>query len=330
MGGSYVLTHVSCASAATGPLEDPRLLALARKAAQIESLGLANGTKERYESIIRHISTRVSEHVLPMNDEWKVTCCFAAFAGGHWSAVEAAKAAVSWWHRTHRLTMYPLDASDLSDFWRGLRKSCINIVKGKAPISKEHFRALVDYWVMKQSLSGLRDAFVACIQFYAMRRVSEALALQRDQIRDLGAGSGVVLVINRQKNDPYGRGMEVPLPDVTTDGFPVGMLIRRYCEIAPVSPFIPVTSGRHGWGARPYTPDAWNRSIRTAISALRLPIDSTTVSSHSFRKGGCTRAMQLNIPQDCIMDIAGWNDPNSMLAYGKRTHEEKRAFIAQL
>lgn len=294
-------------------------------------MGLAQTTVTRYQTILDNFDKDVREVVLPMDEEWKVTAFFAAYAGRHWSMVEAAKAAVTWWHRTNRIEMFPLDSPFLSIFWRGLKKTCVNIVKGKAPIAKEHFRVLVEHWINKRTLCGLRDAFIASIQFYAMRRVSEALNLRRDQIRDQGSDNGIVLVINRQKNDPYGRGMEVPLPEITDDGFPLGVLIRRYCEVAPPEgPFIPVTRGRLGWGEKPLTPDAWNRAIRTAITSCGLPVATPDISSHSFRKGGCTRALQINMPQDCIMDIAGWNDPNSMLSYGKRTANEKKRFIAML
>jgi hypothetical protein len=307
--------------------QDARLFDLAAAAAKLECDGLAVGTQKNYANALRNL-TDVHPGLLPMDSIQKIKIAFTAFAGSHWSKIETLRSAVAAYHRDYGLPMPEFDSPYLARYWRGLRKSCINVVKGKEPISKAQFETLVRYWWSKGTPAGFRNAIVACLQFYLMRRVSEVLNMQRSQVTDLGVGKGLVFEILRQKNDPFGRGMKVPLPESTKDGMPLGQMLRYYMSLVPHwCPLVASTRGKY-FAATQFTRDAWNRAIREALEACFPGIDRTGISSHSFRKGGCTRALQVDMPQDCMIDVAGWNSAESWMAYGKRPLEERQAFIA--
>lgn len=310
--------------------------ALFAKAREIEYNGLTLDTHNQYNALIMKVHG-VHPGLIPMDSMDKVMIYFTTLAGGQWSQVERAKAAIAYWHKMHKIEapLLRVDFPPLSMFWRGLRKSCVNVVKGKAPITNEQFSTLLLHWLRKGTVSGLRNAFVACLQYYAMRRISEVLTLTRDRLTDKGEGQGILLFINRMKNDQYGRGHHVLLPEATNNGVPLARIIRTMLAKTPATGSLLPASHRwrpNEWDTpiRPFTADAWRRAIQDALKACNLDIKDASISSHSFRKGGCTRAVQLNVPQDVIMDIAGWNDPATMLAYGKRSLEERRAFIQQM
>lgn len=176
-------------------------------------------------SYLKHV-LKVHPDLLPMDNQGKVMIFFATQAGKKWGSVQAYKSAVSAIHRLRGWAPPPFD--ELGPFFVGLKKRCDNTVQGKEAISAHLMLNLSYYWVKTGTLAALRNNFTAVVQFYAMRRVSEVLALTREQIVDKGVGQGFVLSIVRQKNDPYGRGMDIPLPEVTAGGVPVGLIFRAF------------------------------------------------------------------------------------------------------
>lgn len=309
---------------------------MAKDAVTLTSQGLADTTKSKYEFNLKHVVT-IHPCLLPMNSAGKIMVFFSTLKGSNWSKVCSYRSAISALHRYRNWHAPPFDEPIVQAFLQGLQKSCNNRVVGKIPISKEEMTALVTHWFLKQSNNGYRNAFLAVVQFYGMRRISEVLALTREQIIDLGVGNGFVIRVDRQKNDKYGRGMEVPLPEHTTDNIPIGPIIRQFLLVTQNVQGILVRAsrGKHQWNEKDtgvMDRGVWNTAIKDAYKVLwpDRP-DTSLISSHSFRKGGFTAARQAGMPHDCAIDVIG-HSPGSdaWLAYLKRPRAEKMMWVARM
>ena len=190
--------------------------------------GYAPSTQLKYDGLLNAVRLEetiygVSDFFLPMNSPQKVVLFFSGQEGNKWSKVESFRSAITAWHRVRLLPDPPLHVSFLKPFWHGLRKTCDNIRQASKPINKALVYDLCRHWLQKDTHAGARDAFYASIQFFGMRRQGEVSVIQHDDLEDQGEGNGFNLRIRRAKNDPYGRGLLVPLPEITADGFPLGV-----------------------------------------------------------------------------------------------------------
>ena len=319
-----------------GALSDPHLSLLATSAARLVSSALEPGTAAKYARDIARVQ-RCAPDLLPMASTPLVMLYFASLQGGHWAAVSAARSAISEWHRARLLLPPPFTSPHLTAFWRGLQKSCINRVQGASPLPKHTLVALLRHWCSLLTLAALRNAFIAVVQFYGMRRISEVLALCRNSLSPGPGGQGFVLSIARQKNDPFGRGMDVALPECTSDPpVPVGSIIRSFLAatsfLPPHLPLVrPTVPGGRVWGVGTFSRNAWNQILYQTL-ALLAPADSASLrlSSHSLRKGGATAAVQAGLPHDVLVDTAGWNSSHSWLSYAQRPLAARQAALASL
>jgi integrase len=305
---------------------------LAKDAAMLASRGLEPSTQAKYELNLKHVVT-IHPDLIPMDSTGKLMMFFSTLKGTSEGKVKSYRSAIAALHRIRGWAPPPFEAGVVKAFWDGLLKSCNNQVVGKEPITKQQFTDMVLHWLNKQSTAGMRNAFVAVMQFYGMRRISEVLALTRDQIEDLGEGKGVVIRVTRSKNDRFGRGMEVPIPDKSKEGIPLGQIIRVFLhhtrDLQGV--LLRASSGKHGWSPEPLSRDTWNTAVKDAFKVLYPGLPTKNFSSHSFRKGGFTAARQAGMPHDCSIDIIGHKQGgDAYLAYLKRPREEKMQWIAQI
>jgi integrase len=257
---------------------------------------------------------------------------FATLSGGRWSRVMATRSAVAAYHQAHWLPPPPFADPLLANFWRGLQKSCDNTVGGKDVLPKPTLVALLSGWHALPSLAATRNAFVAAVQFYGMRRISEVLALTRADILPGPAGLGYEILIQRQKNDPFGRGHRVFLPETTTDGLPVGAIVRAFLDRTADLPAPLVRATRGGaWGDTAFTQAAWVAALRSALGAVLPPgTDLRPFASHSLRKGGATAAVQVEMPHDCMVETAGWRGAQTYRSYVRRPAAERQAQVARI
>ena len=319
-----------------GALGEPRLLHLASSAIHLASLALVPSTAAKYARDIHRVQSCAPD-LLPMSSLPLVFFFFASFQGGQWSAVASARSAIADWHRARFLPPPPFDSPHLTTFWRGLQKSCNNRVLGASPMPKHLLLSLLRHWCALGSPAALRNAFIAVIQFYGMRRISEVLALRRADLSPGPAGAGFVLVVARQKNDPFGRGMDVVLPECTSDPpVPLGAIIRSFLRVTtllpPDLPLVrPSRPGGQLWGVGDFSRNSWNQILRQALSLLSGPATPPLrLSSHSLRKGGATAAVQAGLPHDVLIDTAGWNSAHSWLAYAQRPLAARQLALAAL
>jgi hypothetical protein len=284
-----------------------------------------------------------------MNNIYKVMLYFANFEGRPWQAVLGARSAITAFHNARGWISPPWEAPQLVLFWRGLKKRCNNRPVGKQPLPRLLVKRLIDFWEVRGTPAALRNAFICICGFFGLRRISETLALKCQDVRDLGEGNGFTLFIERMKNDPFARGMEVPLPEISRDGIRIGVIFRKFLRIfaphaAPCqAPLALATRGVQGFTNHPISKECFNKSLRTDLArvlqvlaqnpvegAPRFAQDVSVYASHSLKKGGATAAAAAGMPQDCLNDLAGWNSPDSWLTYVKRPIEERRAWSARI
>jgi hypothetical protein len=202
------------------------LNARAKAASRLMLEGYAPTTQEKYNGILQKIRTEealygVCSFFLPCDSPQKIALFFAGLEGSKWSKVESFQSAITAWHRIQFIPDPPFKFPSLKPFWHGLRKSCDNTVKATVPATRDLVYDVCRYWLSKDTHCGYRNAFVCVMQFWGMRRQGEITQLLRDHLVDIGAGKGFNLRIVNAKNDPYGRGLLVPLPEQTTDNFPL-------------------------------------------------------------------------------------------------------------
>lgn len=160
------------------------------------------------------------------------------------------------------------------------------------------------------------------------------------------SNGGFTLKIRFQKNDPFGHGMTVPLPEVTRGGTRIGDIIRRFrdatasltLEVAAadaqgkVCTIVRATRGDSVWHDNAFSGSDWNKTIRNTLLYLKLVEKNqlAPLSSHSFRKGGLTAAKRAGVPHDACIDVIGHMSTDAWLTYCKRPVSEVREFLANM
>uniref|UniRef100_A0A0G4HZ40 Uncharacterized protein n=1 Tax=Chromera velia CCMP2878 TaxID=1169474 RepID=A0A0G4HZ40_9ALVE len=255
------------------------------------------------------------------------------------------RSALVWYYRVHNYPPPPFHDPSLRDFFRGWRKQLDHTgVKGKRPLSKSEFLCLLRYWSKRPSLAAARSSFLAVLQFYGARRFSDIRRIRRCDIelapsfpQDSLSEDGVLtrspgrcfrLRIVHQKNDPYGRGQYVYLPEVGKDGVPITAIIEHYLSIAPAEGNGESPEGYLLFSSRGFElktdqlleGDTWRRALSDVIRTAIPDADFHELSTQSLCKGGFTELMSLEgVPMDVAIDILGHNKSDAFLCYVKRS-----------
>jgi len=171
------------------------------------------------------------------------------------------------------------------------------------------------------SVAGLRNAAIIGVMSDALLRVSEASAIDCEDIRLLDDGSGR-LVVRRSKTDQAGHGCERYLGPPTVKrikawrdagGINEGPLFRPVHRSGSVLP--------KGLGVR---------SIRRIVQACSKAAGiEGRVSGHSLRVGSAQSLAEANASLVAMQRAAGWSSP-SMPAYYTREQEAGRGAVACL
>ena len=119
--------------------------------------------------------------LLPCDTDIKLMLLFTRFDGAPWGTVSASKCAVRAWHLERGLSdvFRSVWSERALFFWKGLKKRADHTRRRakRAVYHKELLlfqRARVD----AGTVAGTRDAAIAAVCFYGIRRSAEALALQ--------------------------------------------------------------------------------------------------------------------------------------------------------
>ena len=172
---------------------------------------------------------------------------------------------------------------------------------------------------------GLRDASLVAVGFYGVRRISEILALQ---IEDLTFNTGDVnILVKRQKNDPYGRGHSCTIPKIPELGVLCPYrLLKEWTKEWP-----------RKWGGLKEAPPVFyniqdEESPPGGISAdyirklLQDSFQREGVGTHSLRKGGCCwMRFDLGLDEETIQAQGGWASRECMQqAYTVLSRDQQR------
>lgn len=257
-----------------------------------------------------------------MDTKTKVRQFFASLRKGKWSGVVNARTALTRAHKDRRWPTPPFGHHGLADFWRGLRKACDNTQQGQDAIKPKTVRTVIAKWLAAKTGSGARNAFIAAVQFWGTRRISEVLRLTRRDIKPRADG-GYTIMVRKQKNDPFGHGQRVPLPKTAHDGFDVSRPIRRFLrateKLPDSQPLVRSIVKGNKWATRTLAAAAWNSALRKALKDTGIAERKLRrLSSHSLRKGGFTALVRAGAPRDCAQQLIGHKSAASANAYIRR------------
>ena len=264
--------------------------------------------------------------LLPCDTDIKLMLLFTRFDGAPWGTISASKCAVRAWHLERGLSdvFRSVWSERALFFWKGLKKRADHTRRRakRAVYHKELLlfqRARVD----AGTVAGTRDAAIAAVCFYGIRRSAEALALQ---VGDLSvAGDSFKLVITRQKNDPDGRGMTCWIPRIESLGnlCPFQLLTawmvcrQQYWPHSESGNFFCVSSAKE---CRPVSYDSWRKSLHSHLAQ-----GDSSIGTHSLRKGGASwLKYHMMMPDNAVQAQGGWASAEVMHKFYASFPEEAR------
>ena len=287
-------------------------------------------TVARYNSVLEgavaEAESVLGVDLLPCDTDIKLMLLFARFDGAPWGTISASKCAIRAWHLERGMSdVFQSVWSERSLlFWKGLKK--------RADHTKSHAKRMVYHKELlcfqrarldAGTVAGIRDAAIAAVCFYGIRRSAEALALQ---IGDMSvAGDSFKLIIRRQKNDPDGRGMTCWLPRIPSldDLCPFQLLTtwlicrQQYWPQHEVGHFFCVSSAKE---IKAVSYDSWRKALQTHLAG-----EDRSVGTHSLRKGGASwLKFHMMMPDAAVQAQGGWATPEVMHKFYVSFPEEAR------
>ena len=270
-------------------------------------------TLDRYASTLRvlvgGVERAVGSELLPMDNEDKLMALFGAMTGLPWSTIQVNKAAIRHWHSIHGFDReYDAAWSERAClFWKGLKKTADHSRKyTKWPLSHEKLQAYQQHSLQKSSQVGIRDAAIVSICFYGARRISETLALSREDVKI--DDDFIEVFIARQKNDKYDRGHRCWVPRIPglLDLCPwtlvkawIDRWDRKWKSAPKDSPLFFVQNKKE---PKPVSYDY----VRKSLTGL---FGSRDTGTHSLRKGGAAwLRFTLHLDEEVIQSQGGWAD----------------------
>ena len=274
-----------------------------------------DSTRTRYDAALRGMvsslesSTQVA--LLPCDTDDKLMLLFSGLLRRPWGTVSTTKAAVRAWH-VERDILCSFEAAWTTrawHFWRGLKKLADHSLRrAKRPLSLAEVTGVQRCRLAQGSVAGLRDAAMIALAFFGIRRFAELQALLLADV--VVEESAVQIRIRKQKNDPFGEGLLIWVP-----------------ELPPLGPFCPAKLLRawrqqraevHGQAGgvffcvtgavepRPVSADTFRRMLSRHLKDAQ-------VGSHSLRKGGAQWwKHSASLPEELVQGQGGWSSIDVM------------------
>ena len=156
--------------------------------------------------------TEVGLELLPVDSTERLILLFTTMDGMSWTRIRLNKQAVRAWHVSRGMVSIFDSAWDerAAHFWRGLKKRANHDSYRKRGVSVEEVFDLAKARLAVGSPAGLRDAAMAMVAFFGVRRVSEVLQFWRSEV--VVTEACISLWIRRQKNDTAGVGQWCWIP----------------------------------------------------------------------------------------------------------------------
>jgi integrase len=173
------------------------------------------------------------------------------------------------------------------------------------------------------NLPTIRERAMLCVAYDAMTRRSELIAIDVQELKFLGDGTGRLL-IRRSKTDQAGEGHLAYLSRQTVRylkawlekaGIKEGPVFRRIIGRGTV------TYDRQGKGkiGGRLGPEAVARAFKAIAKFLKMPADEVEqVSGHSVRVGATQDLLALNIDLASVMMDGRWRTVRMPMRYGEQ------------
>ena len=172
------------------------------------------------------------------------------------------------------------------------------------------------------NLPTTRERAMLCVAYDAMTRRSELIAIDEDDMKFLGDGTGRLL-IRRSKTDQAGEGHVAYLSRQTV-GFLKAWLKAAAIKEGPVFRRIigrgTVTYDKKGKGriGGRLSPEAVARAFKAVARFLKLPVeDIAGISGHSVRVGATQGLLALNVDLASVMRDGRWKSVRMPMRYGE-------------
>ena len=293
----------------------------------------ASSTVARYNqslaSCVLSAERSVGECLLPCRSDVHLMFLFVSLDKGSWSKITTLKAAVRAWHLDRDLlTEFEACWTNRARlFWQGLKKRADHTRRQvKRAISLSELLGLQTARLSISSPAGLRDAALAGVAFFGIRRISEVLMLARSDFQK--SGDCYSVWIRQQKNDPCGRGMHCWIPSLPH--------LQACCPVALLDSWFQLWDAT--WGssdahvfcvtnqkeAKPISADSWRKVISNHFKT------DSAVGTHSLRKGGASWFKhETSLADDIVQSQGGWTNPETMQqCYTSRSDDDVRKAIA--
>lgn len=213
---------------------------------------------------------------------------------------------------------------------RTIKRTAPHPKKAKAALTPELVRSVVlAARKDKDSTVGWRDVCVILTMYTALTRSSETMSLKPSNLQwsksDEGKKterSGVVVVVERAKNDQEGKGQRRFVPQ--SNGEPDLCLYRALRSYKPLIDGRASTAFYNARTFKPLSPATATHILRQRLSQAGVSgPELSTYASNSLRKGGVTRALAAGVDVRAVMSF-GWWKSSAVFAYqqisdGQRT-----------
>lgn len=289
--------------------------------------GWETSTRETYDSgiksVILDLERRIEAPLLPMDTSSKLMTVCGALSGHHWSQIRLLKSAIRAWHVSRGLHS-PFDElwdDQASLFWAGLKKKARHEENAKRPVEIDELQTFCARRHAAGTEAGVRDANMANVCFFGIRRSKETLSFLRSELTF--QDSWAVLYVSKQKNDPCGKGMQCIIPRILTLGAACPCAVLEDWARRWDAKWIPLgyTDGPLFFTTGKKTPlpvsyDVCRKAWKTGTG------DQGPLGTHSLRKGGAKWYRQSGTCTDDAIQIqGGWARKETMLRiYARETH----------
>ena len=169
------------------------------------------------------------------------------------------------------------------------------------PIRRNGVRARKATWYFVLGSAGMRDAAIGSVAFFGIRRISEVLALRREDVRS--GEDSVAIWVARQKNDPDGvaQWCWVPRhigelgPSCGSMGLRLGFPVPNCSHAQPL--FAATNSNEP---PHVISGDSWRKAVTGHFQ-------DSSVSTHSFRRGGAAWYIHVvGVEEAVVQAQGGW------------------------
>lgn len=217
------------------------------------------------------------------------------------STIQRRLSSINQKHRQNGLTPISTRDESLHSVWEGIRRVNGTAQQGKAPITVEDIRVMVDS--LPSGLLGIRDRALLLIGFAGAFRRSELVGLNAEDLEF--TRDGLIVHLRRSKTDQEGQGRKIGIPyGSNPDTCPV-RAVQSWMNDGEISagPLFRAVN-RHGQIHRGRLSD---KAVALIVKrcAKSVGLDETRYAGHSLRAGLATSAAIAGVSEHSIMAQTG-------------------------